>query len=60
MSALSRVKTIKLLCWYHKSVRNSGGAGVIFSQTSIAFARGGGGGAKKTGGPQGEGGGGGP
>ena len=39
MSALSRVKTIKLLFWYHKRVRNSVTAGIIFSQTSITFAR---------------------
>ena len=38
VSASSRVKTIKLLCWYHKSVRESVIAGVVFSQTSIAFA----------------------
>ena len=42
LSALSRVKTIKLLCLYHGSVRNSVIAGVSFSpgfsQTPIAFA----------------------
>ena len=38
VSALSRVKTIKLFFWYHESVRNSVLAGVISSQTSIAFA----------------------
>ena len=44
VSALSRIKTIKLLCLYHESIRNSVKArvhnnrGVSFSQTPIAFA----------------------
>ena len=37
MSALSRGKTTKLSFWYDESVRNSVMAGVISSQTSIAF-----------------------
>ena len=38
MCALSIVKTIKLSLWYKESVRNSVIAGVISSQTPIAFA----------------------
>ena len=38
VSALSRVKTIKLFFWYRESVRNSVIAGVISSQTSTTFA----------------------
>ena len=38
VAALSRVKRIKLLFWYHESVHNYAIARVIFSQNSIAFA----------------------
>ena len=38
VSAFSGVKTIKLLCLYRESGRNSVIAGVSFSQTPIAFA----------------------
>jgi len=39
-SALPKVKTIKLLVWFHENVRNSAMAGAISSKNSMALARG--------------------